>query len=66
MRTRYLPLLLVALACKKDAPTAVYQALPVERRSISVAVRAAGKPVAHFSSVFRIARGHGFDDPAGG
>jgi HlyD family secretion protein len=42
MRTRFLPFLLVALACKKEAPTAVYQALPVERRSISVAVRAAG------------------------
>ena len=43
MRTRLLPaLLLSALACREEAPPPVYQAIPVERRSITVSVRAAG------------------------
>ena len=43
MRTRLLPLLLLAgLACGDEAPAPVYQAIPVERRSITVSVQAAG------------------------
>jgi HlyD family secretion protein len=43
MRTRLLPLLLLAgLACGEEAPAPVYQAIPVERRSITVSVQAAG------------------------
>lgn len=43
MRTRLLPLLLLTgLACGQEAPAPVYQAIPVERRSITVSVQAAG------------------------
>ena len=42
MRIRFLPVVLLALACKKEVPAPVYQAIPVERRSITVSVRAAG------------------------
>src|SRR6187399_1231320 len=42
MRIRILPVVLLALACKKEIPAPVYQAIPVERRSITVSVRAAG------------------------
>ena len=42
MRTRLLPALALALACREEAPVPVYQAIPVERRSITVSVRAAG------------------------
>ncbi|HKP27799.1 MAG TPA: efflux RND transporter periplasmic adaptor subunit [Gemmatimonadales bacterium] len=42
MRIRFVPVVLLALACKKEVPAPVYQAIPVERRSITVSVRAAG------------------------
>ena len=42
MRIRIIPVVLLALACKKEVPVPVYQAIPVERRSITVSVRAAG------------------------
>ena len=42
MRIRFIPVVLLALACKKEVPAPVYQAIPVERRSITVSVRAAG------------------------
>ena len=42
MRIRIIPVVLLALACKKEVPAPVYQAIPVERRSITVSVRAAG------------------------
>jgi HlyD family secretion protein len=42
MRTRFLVTLLLPAACHKEAPAPVYQAIPVERRSITVSVRAAG------------------------
>jgi HlyD family secretion protein len=42
MRIRVIPVVLLALACKKEVPAPVYQAVPVERRSITVSVRAAG------------------------
>lgn len=42
MRIRFLPVVVLALACKKEVPAPVYQAIPVERRSITVSVRAAG------------------------
>jgi HlyD family secretion protein len=42
MRINILPLALLALACSREAPVPAYQAVPVDRRSITVAVRAAG------------------------
>lgn len=42
MRIRFMPFVLLALACKKEVVVPVYQAIPVERRSITVSVRAAG------------------------
>jgi HlyD family secretion protein len=42
MRIRFIPVVLLALACKQEVPAPVYQAIPVERRSITVSVRAAG------------------------
>jgi len=42
MRNRVIPVVLLALACKKEIVLPVYQAIPVERRSITVSVRAAG------------------------
>ncbi len=42
MRTPIIPVVLLALACTKEVPAPVYQAIPVERRSITVSVRAAG------------------------
>jgi HlyD family secretion protein len=42
MRISIIPVVLLALACKKEVPAPVYQAIPVERRSITVSVRAAG------------------------
>lgn len=43
MRTRILWLSALALAaCKKEVPTVVYQAVPVERRDIIVSAQAAG------------------------
>lgn len=42
MRISLIPVVLLALACNKEVPAPVYQAIPVERRSITVSVRAAG------------------------
>lgn len=42
MRRYVLPLLLAGAACKTEEPPMIYQAVPVETRSIAVAVRAAG------------------------
>jgi HlyD family secretion protein len=42
MRKRILPVVLLAMACKEEVPAPAYQAIPVERRSITVSVRAAG------------------------
>jgi len=42
MRISIIPVVLLALACKEEVPAPVYQAIPVERRSITVSVRAAG------------------------
>lgn len=39
---RVLTLALLSLACSREAPVQLYQAIPVARRSITVAVRAAG------------------------
>jgi HlyD family secretion protein len=41
-RTRIAAVALLALACGGEAPVQLYQAIPVARRSITVAVRAAG------------------------
>ncbi len=42
MRMRVPAAVLLAAACGKEAPAPVYQAIPVERRSITVSVRATG------------------------
>jgi HlyD family secretion protein len=42
MRIRFLPVVLLAAACSKPAPTPVYQAVAVEKRDIVVSAQASG------------------------